>query len=244
MRSGGWLDQIAAGTNELTAESLYLHRRSRSEEIAGARAALDALDDLERRVVAAPGKSREVDARALYDRRLIAHKEPLRRYPPVRVRCRCNTSLEWIAIAPRGDHGLQLVHGPALVAPSKRRGGAEDMVAGVRQSSFGPTPATGTVTWATDSEAGVGNSRTLPSGPHGQVYGLKAHYRCPSCRYEETTLHVTLLRRFLTAVLLGEKEIRLGPLPGVAQVSEPRASRVADRGSARAWSTRAARRPR
>ena len=239
--SGGWLDRICAGTTELTAETLFLHRRSRGEEIAGARAALAALDDLEGRVVAVPGKTREVDARALYDPRLIAHKEALRRYPPVRVRCRCGRGLEWIAIAPRGDHGLQLVHGPTLVAPRKRRGGAEDIAAGVRQSPFGPTSATGTVTWAKDSEAGVGNSRTLPNGPHGDVYGLKAHYRCPSCRYEETTLHVSLLCRFLTAVLLGEKEIRLGPLPGAAQASKPRAERVAERNGATAWSTRAAR---
>ncbi|MDA8310758.1 MAG: hypothetical protein M0Z46_09120 [Actinomycetota bacterium] len=241
MAGGGWLEQIAAGTTELAAELLFLHRRPRAEEVAGATAALQALDEIEAHEPVEEAKTREIDARALYDRRLIGAKEPLRRYPAVRVRCRCGRSLEWIAVAPRADHGLQLVHGPRLVEPNERRGGAEDIVAGVRQSRFAPTRATGTATWAKDTEAGVGHSRTLPNGPHGDVYGLKAHYRCPKCAYEETVLHVTLLRRFLTAVVAGEREVRLGALPGAAQSSKPRVVRVGARQGAAAWSTRAGR---
>lgn len=244
MNGGGWLTQIAAGTTALTADSLHLRRRSRAEELAAARAALGALDDLEAHRKVEVGKSREIGARALFDPRLIAQKEPLRRYPPVRVRCRCGRGLEWIAIAPRSDHGLQLVHGPRLVAPKGRRGGAYDIVSGVKTSPFGPGSATGTVTWAQDTEAGVGSSRTLPNGPHGDVYALKAHYRCPSCGFEATVLHVSLLRLFLTAVVIGDDEVQLGPPPGVARASKAKAERVADRHGAMAWSTRAAQRPR
>jgi hypothetical protein len=239
MSGGGWLTQIAAGTIELTAESLHLHRRPRSEELAAARGALSALVDLEAHRTVEAGRSRELDARTLYDPRLIAQKEPLRRYPPVRVRCRCGRGLEWIAVAPQGDHGLQLVHGPRLVAPKERRGGAYDIVSGVKTSPFGPGSATGTVTWAKDSEAGIGNSRTLPNGPYGDVYALKAHYRCPSCHFEATLLHISLLRLFLGAVLAGDKEIKIGPLPGVATRSTPRTARVEDHGGAWAWSTKA-----
>ncbi len=239
MSDGGWLERICAGTTAPTAETLFLHRRSRADEIAAASAAIKALDDIQAQQPVASGKTREIDARALYDRRLIAAKEPLRRYPPVRVRCRCGKTLEWIAIAPRSDHGLQLVHGPRLVEPKKRRGGAEDIVAGVRQSPFGQTSATGTATWAKDSESGVGHSRTLPNGSHGDVYGLKAHYLCPKCGYEETALHVSLLHRFLTAVVVGDREIRLGPFSAAAQTSKSRVERVADRHGAMAWSTRA-----
>ena len=237
------MDQICSGTTELTAESLFLRQGPRSEEIAAATGALRALDAIEAEQPVERGKSREIDARVLYDPRLIAHKEPLRRYPPVRVRCRCGRSLEWIAIAPRSDHGLQLVHGPHLFPRDQRKGGAYDIEPGTKTSPFGQAPATSTGAWAQDSDAGAGNSRTLPNGPYGDVYGLKAHYRCPGsrCQFEATVLHVTLLRRFLTAVLMGDDEFRLGPLPGVAQVSKPKAERVADRHGAMTWSTRAAR---
>jgi hypothetical protein len=119
-----------------------------------------------------------------------------------------------------------------------RQGGAYSIEPGKQRGPFGKGSAIGTVTWAEDTEAGIGNSRTLPSGPHGDVYALKAHYRCPSCRYEQTVLHVTLLRRFLTAVLLGERGLHLGPLPGVAQASKPKVAKVVERRGAMAWYTR------
>jgi hypothetical protein len=244
MVGDSWLDQICAGTTELTTESLFWRRRPRSEEIAAATGALQALNLIEAEQPAQPEKTREIDARVLFDPRLIAHKDALRRYLPVRVRCRCGRSLEWIAIAPLGDHGLQLVHGPRLFPPGERRGGAFDIEPGTKMSPVGQGPAIGTATWAQDSDAGVGHSRTVPNGPYGNVYALKAEYRCPKCHSRETVLHVSLLRRFLTAVVLGEKEVRLGPLPGVAPPSKPQAERVPDRQGAMAWSSRAARRKR
>jgi hypothetical protein len=241
MTDGGWLNRILAGTNDIPTDTLTLDRCPRAEEIPAAVGALRALDSIQAEQKFENDKTRELDARKLFDRRLLAHKEVLRRHPPIRVRCRCGRTLDWIAIAPLSDHGLQLVHGPGLARQGKRLGGAYSIVAGTKTGPNGRGSAIGTVTWAQDSDAGVGNSRTLPNGAHGDVYALKAHYRCPQCPYEETILHVSLLREFLTAVERGDTEVRLGPIPGAEQPSKPRATPIADRGGARAWSTRAAR---
>lgn len=241
--SGGWIEQILNGSAQLTPRSPFL-RRSRSEEIAAAKGVLSALAAIEAEQPIKAGMTREIDGRLLFDQRLMAHKDPLARYPPVRVRCQCRRSLEWIAVAPRSDHGLQLVHGPRLAPMKTRQGGAYDILPGKKRSPLGQGSAAATVSWAEDTKDGLGYSRTLPNGPYGDVYALKAHYLCPGCHREETVLHVTLLRQFLTAVMGDEREISLGPIPGVAQTSKPSAERVADRNGARAWSTRSARRSR
>ncbi len=191
-----------------------------------------------------PGKSGELDGRVLRDPRLLATKEVLAPYPPVRVRCHCGKALDWIAVAPYSDHGLQLVHGPSLVPPNRRRGGARDISTGLPAGPSGPGSATGTATWVRDAEAGIGHVKPVPDGPYGKVYGLKADFSCPDkrCRRKQTVLHVSLLRLWLTTVIRAEREIRLGPLPGVAKTSKSTVERVASRQGPMAWSTRAARR--
>ncbi|MGH9110022.1 MAG: hypothetical protein ACRDY3_11270 [Acidimicrobiales bacterium] len=209
--------------------------------MAAAQRAAGVLDELAAGLSSDRGMSGEVDPRALMDPRLLECKGALKAYPPMRVRSGCNKTLDWIAIAPLSDHGLQLAHGPSLTAPAQRRGGAYDIVTGVPTGPSGRGSAIGTVTWVQDAEAGVGHVVPLPDGPYGKVYGLKAHYRCPRCGREQTVLHLSLLERWLTAVIGGDREVRLGPLPGTAQVSKPKVERVADRQGAMAWSTRAAR---
>jgi hypothetical protein len=101
----------------------------------------------------------------------------------------------------------------------------------------------GTVAWVNDAAAGIGNAKPRPDSDYGSVYALKADYRCPNprCTRPYTVLHVTLLRHWLDAVVLGEDHVDLGQLPGTFQPSKPRVGRIPDRGTARAYSTRKAR---
>ncbi len=231
------MEQLFSGTT--TTPLTRLERRSRDEEIAAAERALVVLDELISSRQLPSGTSAELTPRQLFDPRLLATKEILKPYPPVRVLCPCGHSLDWIAIAPLSDHGLQLSHGPRLVPREQRRGGAYDILSGVPRSPFGPTSAQGTVHWVMDAEAGVGNVVPEPDGPHGKVYALKAHYHCPrdSCRFTRTVLHNTLLRSWLTAVLMRERRIYLADVPGVAAASKSHVVRIPGSGAARAWST-------
>ena len=211
-------------------------RQSRSTEVSTARQVLAILDELEAGHHPPRGVSRELPARALFDPRLLAAKAVLKYYPAVRVRCEKGHQLDWIGLAPYNDHGLQLVHGPKLVPPRQRTGGFAIM-----SGSRGNRAAYGTATFVEDAAAGVGNVKPRPDGPYGDVFGLKCEFTCPKCGLSHVTLHVTLLRLWAEAVIENSREIRLGAPWG--SVSDNGVERVADRGSARAYATRHARRP-
>jgi len=209
-------------------------RLGREEEAHWARTGLAVLDELQTGLRPSRGLTRELSPQALFDPRLLAVKEALKPYPPVLVQCSCTYPLEYIALAPLSDHGLQLNRGPKL-RPGQHQGGALDILSGVRSSPMGETAALGTTTWATDSDAGVGNSRTVPDGEWGKVYGLKADYKCPAlnCGRPATILHVTMLRLWLNAVIRDDLRVQLPS----GWDHRGGVTRIADRGSAKAWST-------
>lgn len=232
-------------------------RRPRRDEVAAARTALAVLDKLSTEADHQAGRSRELTARMLRDPRLLTPTEVLMPYPPVRVACRCGCALGWLTLTPLSDRGFQLDHAARLKEP-KQRQGVHDALSGVHimntewrktwevwevlhaQTSAAEPPEA----HLRNSEASVGNVKAHQSGAHGDVFGLKVTYVCPRCAQAFTSLHVTLLRQWLHAVINGERVITLGKEPGVPQTSKTRAVRVEDRGPARAWSTRTSRRKR
>jgi hypothetical protein len=223
---------LFGGATEPIPPSPIGERAKRSEEVAAAETALGVLAELAETQAARPWQSGEVGARLLFDPRLMTAKYTLRPYPPVRVRCAHEHLLDWIALAPFDDHGLQLVHGQKLRHQSLRQGGALDIMS----STLGGRAALGTVTWVEDANAGLSAAIPVPSGDYGDVFGLKGIYRCKKCGREFPTLHVSLLRTWLNAVIRADREIILGAPTRGARRSY--AERIADRGSARAWSSR------
>jgi hypothetical protein len=220
------------------AANLGDERPSRPIERAAARSALGRLDEMEAALEHRAGESSELGARALFDPHLMAAKRDLVTYPPVRVRCAGRHHLDWIGLAPLSDHGLQLNHVDELFAPRDRRQGAFGMRSATPMNPSGPGAAIGTVSWVQDANRGAINSQPHQSGTWGDVFALTADYTCPECRCHCKVLHVSLLRLWLGAVIRGDRDVLLGPSIEVPARAERHLQRVADRGSARAWSTR------
>jgi hypothetical protein len=209
-------------------------RPARAVEVTAANAALSRLDELQSASKPESGHTWELPSRMLFDTVLVEQKEGLKAYPPVRVRCPAGHHLDWIALAPLTDHGLQLVHGTNLQPHRFRQGGASD----IRSGTGGGRAALGTVTWVEDAKAGIGNVQPEPDGDHGETWGSKADYHCARCDRSWPVLHTTLLRLWLDAVKRGDRETSLAGL----DLGRPTyAERIEDRGSARAWSTHGAR---
>lgn len=132
MAGDGTRFSVPDGQTAARLTSSHLERCPRRVEVASARRVAAVLDELRASRDVSPGKSAELDARALFDPRLVREKEILQAYPPVRIRCERGHTLDWIALAPLSDHGFQLVHGSKLHPPSARQGGRSTSRAGPR----------------------------------------------------------------------------------------------------------------
>lgn len=210
-------------------------RPERSVEVAAAKDALRILGQLELSHGQSAGRTREIHVEMLIRPELISLKPALRVYPPVRVRCENGHSLDWMALAPFNDHGLQLVHGPRLRERAYRKGGALDITSGQ-----GGRAAIGTAHWVNDGEAEKGNLRSRPDGEYGAVYGLKAAITCKRCRppTEAAYLHITFLRMWLEAVISGERTVSLGGKNYGRQVRSSRAFPAGQRDGIPSWTSR------
>ena len=268
VRDGGWSPSEA---DDQATETVANARRDRSTEIGAATRVLKVLDELEGALDLKPGTSAEVPGWALCDHRLVSEKRFLFFFPFVRVRCARHHHLDWLKLTPVPDMAFRLIHLPDI--PHQREREVDAAVVdtksyildkyydelGIGTSAplgdyWRAVPGTARrfeyeveydddlgprVTAVTTSEPGQPRSNG-----YGEVEGLFTDYACPCCTCRHSIRHVSLLRAWLHAVLANEHQIVLGESAGTQTPARPRAVRVESRGTALAWSSRAARRRR
>lgn len=158
---------------------------------------------------------REPMSRAQRHPRVIAAAHPVRCHPALGVRCKCGQGLGWVALVTIST-GLFLVHSDKR-QPKKalRRGGYTDLapVGPGSHETFVLGP------WDYQLKLGIGAVRAtttlgglLGPGTPGVMFDCaqRVTYTCPSCHAEYPMRSDAFVRRFLQAVVDGDKELRLG----------------------------------